>query len=87
MTREEYALYLESSRWAILRDEARERFDNRCAICYSEEEIEVHHRTYDRLGDEWVSDLVPLCADCHQKFHGALAAYTGPDPNFPRRTL
>lgn len=76
MTKAEYATYLQSSTWEILKTAALERFDRRCAICYSADELEVHHRTYDRLGDEFISDLVPLCRLCHKRHHGALAAFT-----------
>jgi hypothetical protein len=28
---------------------------------------ELHHRTYERLGNENLDDLVPVCPSCHQK--------------------
>lgn len=76
ITREEYARYLEGSHWAILREDALVRFGYRCALCYSQEALEVHHRTYERLGDEELTDLVVLCADCHGRHHGVLGANT-----------
>jgi hypothetical protein len=33
------------------------------------DELEVHHRTYDNLGAELVSDLVVLCHSCHELHH------------------
>jgi hypothetical protein len=34
--------------------------------------LEVHHRTYARLGFEQPDDLIALCHDCHQDHHRAL---------------
>ncbi len=31
--------------------------------------LEVHHRTYEHLGVERVSDLIVLCHDCHRLYH------------------
>ena len=31
--------------------------------------LHVHHRTYQRLGNELRGDLVVLCSDCHDAFH------------------
>lgn len=31
--------------------------------------IDLHHRTYVRMGDEWDEDLVPLCVSCHRLLH------------------
>ncbi|MGH2369964.1 MAG: hypothetical protein ACRDI2_17430 [Chloroflexota bacterium] len=32
---------------------------------------EVHHLTYERLGDELPEDLAALCAPCHRGAHKA----------------
>lgn len=32
--------------------------------------LEVHHRTYARVGREWPGDLVVLCSECHRRQHG-----------------
>lgn len=74
--RQNYEEYLRSTRWQILRGEALQRFDNRCALCYDDRNLEVHHRTYDRLGDEEISDLVALCSWCHGKHHDQLGAFS-----------
>lgn len=40
----------------------------RCRICNASEadvRLEVHHRTYERLGCERADDLTTLCRDCH----------------------
>lgn len=38
-------------------------------ICGKTDELQLHHLTYERLGDEDLSDLTPLCADCHAMVH------------------
>ncbi len=42
----------------------------RCSRCgmYSKV-LDVHHRTYERLGDEAPQDIVALCRRCHQDEH------------------
>ncbi len=32
--------------------------------------LEVHHRSYERLGDELVGDVEVLCSVCHAAHHG-----------------
>jgi hypothetical protein len=32
--------------------------------------LEVHHNTYERYGDESTFDLIVLCEQCHELFHG-----------------
>jgi 5-methylcytosine-specific restriction endonuclease McrA len=42
--------------------------DFRCRLCYASKDdaqLEVHHRTYARLGREQVGDLITLCKECH----------------------
>ena len=40
--------------------------DPTCWICGTDEEIELHHLTYRRVGKEFPSDLVALCSDHHR---------------------
>lgn len=68
--RSRYQAYLQSPEWAAKRDAALLRFDGRCAVCNSADRLEVHHRTYERIYEEQVGDLIALCGDCHAKFHG-----------------
>ena len=67
-----YEEYLLTEHWKMARDSVLLFWDNRCMICNSEEKIHVHHRTYVRLGDEQMNDLVPLCEECHSLFHDKL---------------
>ncbi len=67
--RSTYYDYLDSPEWAAKRDEALRLADFRCQVCYSSTRLDVHHRTYDRFGNELQSDLVVLCRVCHDIFH------------------
>src|SRR3990167_1154822 len=67
-----YEEYIKSERWQLVRKQILAFWDNRCALCYSEKRVHVHHRTYERLGFEIMTDLLPLCEGCHQKFHDKL---------------
>lgn len=64
-----YKDYINSPAWKIRRDFAIKSADGKCQLCNSGSEITVHHRTYERLGDELPQDLTVLCAACHKKFH------------------
>jgi 5-methylcytosine-specific restriction endonuclease McrA len=65
-----YSEYITSSTWrdstARRAELAAARF--RCRLCNrtnAEASLEVHHRTYERLGAEEASDLTTLCRECH----------------------
>ena len=63
--------YLKTERWKRRARAARERAGNRCQLCNSAAQpLEVHHRTYERLGWELPGDLTALCARCHGRHHG-----------------
>src|SRR5882724_9710163 len=46
-----YAEYLETDWWKKLRAAAIARAGRRCQVCYSPLQLNVHHRTYERLGN------------------------------------
>lgn len=64
-----YADYLQTDHWKKMRTGALERSGNRCQICNSPSTLSVHHRTYERRGNENPEDLIVLCQSCHQLFH------------------
>jgi hypothetical protein len=69
-----YEQYLRTDHWLKVRDAAIERANRRCALCNSDVNLHVHHRTYERLGRELPGDLTMLCSACHEKFHEMLPA-------------
>lgn len=64
-----YAEYLLSDVWQGKRTAALERAGNRCQLCNGTKILNVHHRTYERIGAEAPEDLTVLCRSCHAKFH------------------
>jgi 5-methylcytosine-specific restriction endonuclease McrA len=65
-----YSEYLLTSEWDETRKRALKRAGYRCQTCNQANcKLHVHHRTYKRLGEEWNSDLIVLCGDCHELFH------------------
>jgi 5-methylcytosine-specific restriction endonuclease McrA len=64
-----YAKYLLTTQWTKKRQAALRRAGSRCQICNAEKRLDVHHRTYDRLGAEVAADLIVLCRACHKLFH------------------
>jgi 5-methylcytosine-specific restriction endonuclease McrA len=68
-----YSTYISSAKWR--RSEARlgelRLSGFRCRTCNASADtdpLEVHHRTYERLGHELVGDLTALCRKCHLGF-------------------
>lgn len=44
----------------------------RCVACEGPRNLshgDLHHRCYDRLGDERFEDLIPLDSACHDRLH------------------
>ena len=59
--------YLETEYWNITKKFRMEVDGYRCAICGSGIDIDVYHNTYERLGNERLSDVVTLCKTCHSE--------------------
>jgi hypothetical protein len=66
-----YSDYLETPEWSLVRQSALHAAGHRCEVCYTDDRLEVHHRTYARLGRELIEDVTVLCRDCHGRFHEA----------------
>jgi 5-methylcytosine-specific restriction endonuclease McrA len=65
MNRIQYHAYLLTPAWHAIAERAKARDGHRCRICNSPDNLEVHHRTYERVGHERLSDLTTLCGECH----------------------
>lgn len=64
---EAYNDYLNSKSWKRKKAKYRKSgFLTLCWACESNQKIEYHHRTYNRLGNEAMTDLVTLCNSCHK---------------------
>lgn len=66
--RERYEAVLRSPRWLALRARLIRECDRRCQRCNRKSDpLQLHHRTYERLGEERDEDVEVLCLECHRK--------------------
>ena len=67
-----YTDYLFSDYWKNIRLIIHTR-DKVCRTCRSDEMLEVHHSTYDFLGNEHIKNdhLILLCSKCHKGIHAS----------------
>ena len=66
-----YEEVLCSALWWERREEIIEVRGAMCERCGMDRvELELHHLTYARLGDESDGDLELLCGECHCRAHG-----------------
>lgn len=74
-----YQKYLQSPHWADLRRRffSSKLFIGKCWCCGSNGPLQLHHRTYKRLGAERLTDLVTLCGDCHKVTHTLVGSTSG----------
>lgn len=64
-----YNQYLKTDKWRKKRAAVLERAKGLCEGCRSKEATQVHHLTYDRVGNEMLFDLVAVCDECHEVIH------------------
>jgi hypothetical protein len=66
-----YTAYIKSAAWEAKKQEywASGRHPRRCYVCGKDDgPLDMHHRTYARLGYESLDDLVPVCPKpCHAR--------------------
>lgn len=67
--KDKYDAYIESPQWSLRRQAYFEVHPKQCRGCKSQDKIHLHHNTYDRMGAELDTDLVPLCIQCHELVH------------------
>jgi len=75
-----YQEYLKSSHWLKMK----EKFFHKskkikkmikkyghlvCMICHSPYNLNIHHKSYQRIGKEYLGDLILICKDCHFQIH------------------
>jgi hypothetical protein len=64
----EYKEYLKTNHWIETRKEKTSK-KRRCAVCGEIDNIDVHHLTYENIGNEKGDDLRKLCRRCHDLAH------------------
>ena len=65
----DYEEYMDSDAWQKKREMVLMFWNHSCSICHSSINLHIHHRTYDRLGGELITDLLVLCEECHDLYH------------------
>ncbi len=70
MNRYDYQKYLQSTHWRKVKRDYAKQFKRVCYLCASEDNLELHHVTYERIGNERLTDVVYLCEICHGFIHG-----------------
>lgn len=67
--RERYENYLRSAQWQVKRRLVFERSGGTCEGCRQAKATQVHHLTYDHLGNELLWELAAVCRECHERVH------------------
>lgn len=63
-----YQSYLLSEQWKTRRSAVMARDNHICQYC-GDEATEVHHLTYENIGNEPLEDLIAICRLCHAEEH------------------
>jgi len=61
-----YPEYIKSEWWKL---QSKLYKDKKCAQCGRTHELDVHHLTYENVGNEKPADLITLCRRCHRDLH------------------
>lgn len=69
-----YDRYLSTPQWKARRALVMKRAQGLCEGCRSAQAQQVHHLTYDHVGNEFLFELVALCNECHDRIHEEKAA-------------
>lgn len=64
-----YAAYLRGRHWKRLRWHLVGLSKGKCEFGCGRAVVDVHHMTYERLGEELDIDLLAVCRECHTKIH------------------
>lgn len=67
-----YQEYLKSEGWKAKRAMILNMWGNRCALCNKSGVLHLHHRDYSKVGNEEVTDVIPLCELHHRLIHKPL---------------
>ena len=73
--RKQYKQYMKSDNWKSKRSQRIFKDGGMCQgvragkKCLSRFKLEVHHKTYIRMGNELMDDLITLCHKCHLAIH------------------
>jgi 5-methylcytosine-specific restriction endonuclease McrA len=67
---DQYSDYLQSPEWRARRSLVLERDNHLCQGCRKRPATQAHHLSYKHVGKEFLWELVAVCDECHNRFHG-----------------
>lgn len=72
-----YKEYLQTIEWRVRRGLALKRAGYCCEQpkCGRRTQLQVHHRTYDHIGEELAEELSVVCEPCHDRYHATQPAH------------
>jgi len=82
---ESYSDYLQSAWWKTIRELKLCLENETCESCGIYSDLEVHHKTYETLGDELPCDLQVLCHNCHTEKHSVALPEMDASKRLPAR--
>jgi len=65
----QYTTYLETPEWQRKRALELKRAKGVCEGCGEGLPVEIHHLTYEHVGDEFLWELAAICVKCHDRIH------------------
>lgn len=78
----DYREYLSSEAWQEKRRSWYASKQNRkpgfCMFCNQRKPLDLHHKSYARIGRERLTDLIALCRNCHDELHALADTKTQP---------
>lgn len=79
-----YQQYLLSDTWKFKRARVLQRDDHQCQACCSAKAVEVHHKSYQNIGDEPLFELISVCKECHLQLHQKSPFFGQPEAFLPQ---
>jgi len=71
-----YKKYLQSKHWKNIKIRyANSKLNHNCVVCGVLKETKYmhhHHKSYKRIGNERLNDIIILCEQCHSQAHNVL---------------
>lgn len=68
-----YKEYLSSNHWSDVKNRYyASKLPKKCGRCLQKKPCDLHHKTYKRIGEERLTDLILLCRECHYESHQLL---------------
>jgi 5-methylcytosine-specific restriction endonuclease McrA len=64
-----YNQYLTSPEWRQRREAVLRRAGGYCEGCGANAPAQIHHLTYEHVGNEFLFELVAVCVACHERLH------------------